>query len=175
MKSLLNKVAVAAGLVVLSMSSVDAAADNEIIITGDVSSSMVVGFGLVDGEAAAAGRFVGADIALGAVLPGADFTTSVQNVYVNSNSTTGVKIKIDDAVPANAGVLVNGVNTIPVAYSFGSTGAYTVDSGTFVSLTATTTGGTAVEDTFTIDPAVTAGGQAVGTYTVTLNVTVAAN
>jgi len=174
LKSLLNKVALAAGVVALSMSSVNGAADNEIIITGDVSSSMVVGFADVSGEAAAAGRFVGADIALGTVLPGADFTTSTQNIYVNSNSATGVQIKVDDAA-VGAGVLVNGANTIPVAYSFGSTGAYTVDSGTYVSLTATTSAGSAIEDTFIINPDVTAGGQAVGTYSVTLNVTVAAN
>lgn len=172
---MLNKIALATGVALLSLSSVNGAADNTIEISGDVSSSVVVGFSDVSGAAANAGLFDGsaATIALGAVLPGADFTTSVQNVFVKTNSATGASITLTDG-SANAGALMNGVETIPVTYTVGVT-PYVVGTTGAVSLNAGTDAGSVAVTTFTINPDVTTGVQVPGTYSTTLTVVVAAN
>ncbi len=163
------------GLITLGATSANAAADNTISISGVVSSSVVVGFADVSAEAANAGRFVSTpDIDLGTVLPGGDFTTVTRDVYVNTNSTTGASITLTDGT-GNAGALMSGANSIPVAYSFANTGAYTVGTTGAVALNAGTSNGSVIVDTLTINPNVTAGGQALGTYSTTLTVTVAAN
>ena len=175
MKNILNKLVMTAGVIALSATSINAAADNTIVITGDVSASVVVGFADVSAEAANAGRFVSTpDIDLGAVLPGADFTTVTRDIFVNTNSTTGASITLTDA-STNAGALMNGANTVPVAYSFTNTGAYTVGTTGAVALNAGVNAGSVAVDTLTINPDVTAGGQAVGTYSTTLTVVIAAN
>lgn len=172
-KDYLKKALVGAGLVSAMVASLNAAADDTIVITGTVNSSMVVGFADVSAEAASAGRFVGADVALGSVLPGAAFTESTQPIFVNTNSATGVKMKLDDAAAA-AGVLQGAGANIPVTYTLMGA-AYTVDSGSYVSLVGTTDAGSVSVGDLVITPAATAADQATGAYTVTLNVTLAAN
>ena len=172
-KNVLKKIAITTLLASAMATSVNAAADGEIIITGTVTDSMVVGFVDVSAEAAAAGRFVGADVALGAALPGAAWTAVTKNIFVNTNSASGVKMKVDDSVVA-AGVLSGPGADVAVAYTLMG-GAYTVDSGTFISLIGTTNAGSISVGDFVITPAATAGTQTVGTYTTTLNVTLQAN
>ena len=70
---------------------------------------------------------------------------------------------------------MNGANSSPVTYTFANTGAYTVGTTGAVALNAGANAGSASVDTLTINPDVTAGGQAVGTYATTLTVVIAAN
>ena len=176
LKSIFKKAVLTIGLVSAIATSANAAADDSIVITGMVTDSMVVGFADVSGEATAAGRFVGADVALGSVLPGTAWTPTTKNIYVNTNSATGVKMKLDDAAVA-AGVLkdVAAVGAdVAVAYTLMGA-AYTVDSGAYVSLIGAANAGSVSVGDLVITSAVTDAAQAVGTYTVTLNVTLAAN
>ena len=173
LKDIMKKALVATSLVGMIATSVNAAADDTIVITGTVSDSMVVGFQDVSAEAASTGRFVGADVALGAVLPGSTWTAQTKNIFVNTNSTTGVKMTIDDAAGA-AGVLQGPGANVAVTYNLMGAG-YTVDSGTAVSLVAVADAGSVSVGDLIITPAATGGAQTVGTYTVTLNVTLAAN
>jgi len=172
-KGYFKKAVVAASLVSAMSTSLIAAADDTIVITGTVSDSIVVGFTDVSAEATAAGRFVGADIALGSVLPGDTWAAVTKNIFVKTNSATGVKMKLDDAAAA-AGVLQGAGADIAVTYNLMG-GAYTVDSGAYVSLVGTTDAGSVSVGDLVITPAATDGAQTVGDYTVTLNVTLAAN
>ena len=172
-KSILKKALVATGLVAAIATTVNAASDDTIVITGTVSDSMVVGFQDVSGEVAAAGRFVGADVALGSVLPGSTWTAQTKNIYVNTNSATGVSMTLNDAAGA-AGVLSGTGADVAVAYTLMG-GAYTVDSGVAVSLVGAADAGSVSVGDLVITPAATDGAQTVGTYTVTLNVVLAAN
>lgn len=172
-KGYFKKALVSVGLVSAMIASLNAAADDTIVITGTVSDSMVVGFSDVSGEVAAAGKFIGADVALGSVLPGDTWTAVTKNIFVKTNSATGVKMKLDDAAAA-AGVLQGPGADVAVTYNLMG-GAYTVDSGTYVSLVGTTDAGSVSVGDLVITPDATDGAQTVGDYTVTLNVTLAAN
>ena len=174
MKSLLNKVAVAASVMVLGVSSANAVAlDNEIYLTGVVSEDTVVGFADVSGEAAAANRFVGVDLDLGSTLAGAAFAVSTSPIFVRTNSATGASMTVTDSAAA-AGVLSGPGADIAVTYTL--MGApYVVDTTGAVSLVATTNAGSVTVGDFVATSAATGGAQVVGTYTATLNVTIAAN
>lgn len=175
MNTMLKKVALATSVIMLSMTSANAAADNTIEISGDVSASIVVGFSDVSAAAANAGLFDGtaATIALGTVAAGADFADSVQNVFVKTNSATGASITLTDG-SANAGALMNGANTIPVTYTVGAT-PYVVGTTGAVALNAGVDAGSVAVTTFTINPDVTSAVQVAGTYSTTLTVVIAAN
>ena len=176
LRSKLKKAVVATGLVAAIATSVNAAADNEIIITGTVSSSVVVGFADVSGQAANTGLFVGADIDVGTVLPGADFTTVSNSIYVKTNHTGGIGMTITDSAAA-AGVLKDTLAVgadIPVTYTLNGAG-YTVGTTGSVTITTGINDGTgALANPFIVNPDAAAADQSVGTYTATLNVAIAA-
>ena len=172
MKSILSKAVATIGLVSVMASSANAVAlDNEIFITGAVSTTVVVG--LVDVSGGGTNdTFVGADIDLGTVAANGTFAPQSFDVYVLTNNAAGVAMTITNA--GAAGVLTGPGANIPVAYSLEGAG-YTVDTTGAVTIAAGTSDGATSESTLVVTPAQVAVDQVAGTYTATLDVTVAAN
>lgn len=170
MKSILSKAVATIGLVSVMASSANAVAgDNEIFITGDVSSTVSVGFVNVSANTTDAGRFVGHDVSLPAIIAGGTFAQQSLPVYCLTNNAGGVSINISGTAALVDEAAVGA--DIPLTFAFDA-GAYTL--GTTVQLVAGTSDGATIEDNFVITPAATPGTQAVGTYSQTLTVTVAA-
>ena len=177
MKSILTKALVAIGLVSAIATSANAAAANDtIVITGTVTVSMVAGFSDVSGQTGtAAGLFIGEDVALGSKLAGETWVAQTKNIFVKTNSATGVKMTLTDADAGQAGVLqLAGGADVAVGYNL-MTAAYTVDTTGAVSLVAGPNAGTVSVGDLVITPAALAADQAGGDYTTTLNVTLAVN
>ena len=176
MKNILNKAIMAIGLVSMIATSANAAAGNDQIeITGTVTTSMVVGFQDVSLETGtAAGLFIAADINLGSKLPGETWDINTQNIYVKTNAANGVSMTVTDNVAA-AGVLklAGGVD-VPVVYNIMGAG-YSVDVDGPVSLCVAPNDGTVSVGDFVATPAALAGDQAGGDYTTLLNVLLSAN
>ena len=176
MKSIVKKALVTIGLVSAIATTANAAAANdEIEITGTVTTAMVAGFSDVSAETGtAAGLFIAADINLGAELPGATWAADTSAIFVKTNSASGVSMTITDAGAA-AGVLkLAGGADVPVTYSLMGAG-YVVDTDGAVSLCAAPNDGTVTVGDFVVTPDALAADQAGGDYTVLLNVVLAAN
>ena len=171
MKSILNKMLVTIGLVsAIAISANAAAGDNQIIITGDVSTTVVVGFADVSGGGTN-DTFVGQDIALGTVAANGTFAPQTFDVYVLTNNAAGVSMAITNL--GAAGVLTGPGVSIPVTYSLEGAG-YTVDTTGAVNIVTTTSNGSTIESAFVVTPDAAAVDQVAGTYSTTLDVTVAA-
>ena len=172
MKNVLSKALATIGLVSMIATAANAAADNEIIITGDVSTTVVVGFADVSGGGTN-DTFVGEDIALGTIAAGATFAPQTFNVYVLTNNAAGVSMTITDGAGGIAGELQGAGVDIPVTYSLeGAT--YTPGTTGAVNIVTTVSDGATSESAFVVTPDAAATSQTAGTYTTTLNVTVAA-
>lgn len=170
MKSILNKMLVTIGLVSAIATSANAAAgNNQIIITGDVSTTVVVGFSDVSGGGTN-DTFVGEDIALGTIAANGTFGAQTFDVYVLTNNAAGVSMAITGSL---AGALTGPGANIPVTYSLEGAG-YNVGTTGAVNIVTTVSDGATIESAFVVTPDQAATNQAAGTYSTTLDVTVAA-
>ena len=168
MKKLLS-VATVATLLVTSANAVD---NNRIEIMGNILAGAVVWIGDSQNTPLTAGNFIfeGNSVDLENMVLGEDTIKSMP-LSVRTNSTSGVKMTIEDAT--NNGNLADGSKAkIAMSYKLDSLGDLTL--GEAKSLVAGVNDGTTAIDNFTVKATVPADQEA-GTYKTTLTVTIAAN
>jgi len=165
MKKLLSIVAIGA-----LMSTGVNAANNEIIISGEIEAGAQVSFGAAPTGTLTGGTFIfeEATIDFGIMALGSS-NTDTQAVHVNTNSQTGIKMNITgtDLTSRETGSTA----TIPTTYTFD--GAAVTPDGTDFELVNTTNDGTASVGNF-VTTAAPAASQESGTYATTLAVVIAA-
>ena len=167
MKKLLSIMAIGA-LLTTGANAVD---DNKIDVTGTVLAGAVVWIGDYADTALVGGTMVfeGNTVELGEMPLGTDSSTSMP-ISVKTNSTSGVKMTISDAV--NEGKLADGTKTkIAMAYKLDSLGGFTL--GTAINLVDGTNDGASSIDNFTATATVPAD-QESGDYSTTLTVLIEA-
>jgi hypothetical protein len=153
--------------------------NDEMIVTGDILPAAIVSFDTpVNGETLLDNTFSfkGSSVDLGLIPLGSKITPISKNIYVNTNSSAGVTMEIDDSKPFLKGSLMNtgGTATIGMKYSLMGS-AYTIGSGNPVDLVTTVNSGLNGIGIFKIEQStVTSADQIADTYTVTLNVAIVA-
>lgn len=165
MKKLLSMVAVAA-----LMSTGVQAADNEIIISGDIEAGAQVAFGAAPVGTLTGGvmLFEEATISFGTMTLGST-NTDTQAVHVNTNSQTGIKMNIT-GTPLTS-TETGSTATIPTTYTFN--GSTVTADGTAFDLVTTTDDGSVTRGDF-VTTAAPAANQESGAYATTLTVVIAA-
>ena len=153
--------------------------DDEMIVTGDILPAAIVAFDTpVNGEALLDNTFTfkESSVDLGVIPLGSKITPISKNIYVNTNSSAGVTMEIDDSKAFLKGSLMNteGTSTISMKYSLMGS-VYTIGAGNAVALVTPVHSGLSDIGIFKIEQStVTSADQIADTYTVTLNVAIVA-